>query len=467
MLNQFNTSLWGDEAFSAILSMKSVTEIVKIITHDTSPPLYNLTEHFWFQLFGTSEVAIRALSFLYYLIAVYFVFKIGEYLWNRKTGLLAAVLAFLNPFFFIYAFEGRMYSILALGVTASMYFFIKIIFSKKVRTLDQVGYISATAWALYSHHFAIFAIFVQGLWFFILLITRHKAHTIRLLVSFITIGILYSPWLLPLYSQTKMVGTGFWLGRPDLKILLGVILEYLAGGIRNANLNLLYFPLYQIAVVLALFILALRQWLNDTKKTLILLSWFLGPILATWLVSQKFTSIFYDRYLLYAIPAVMLILASNLRKFGIYLALVFIGLLVFIDYSYFTHPTKRPFRELASYVLEVKKGDDYLINWNSAAHHLWESKYYGIPAPLYIPQNVALPYFVGTALMTKDDIINKIPDKIDVPCPQNITCKSPNSIKVNRVGVITSGEVAEISLPGYTELESKSFGDLKFVWFRK
>ena len=105
MPNQFTASLWGDEAFSATLSQKSIIGIISIIIRDTSPPLYNLTEHFWFTLFGNSEIAIRALSFTYYLLAAFFVYKIGEHLWNKKTGILAAILSFLNPFFFIYAFE--------------------------------------------------------------------------------------------------------------------------------------------------------------------------------------------------------------------------------------------------------------------------------------------------------------------------------------------------------------------------
>ena len=58
-MNQFTASLWGDEAFSAILSMKPIPEIISIIARDTSPPLYNLTEHIWFQIFGTSEIAVR------------------------------------------------------------------------------------------------------------------------------------------------------------------------------------------------------------------------------------------------------------------------------------------------------------------------------------------------------------------------------------------------------------------------
>ena len=114
MENQFTTSIWGDEGFSAILSMKSLPEIIQVISRDTSPPLWNITEWFAFQLFGTSEIVIRSLAFLYFLAAIFFTYKIGKLLWNKKTGILAAILTFLNPFFFIYAFEGRMYSIMSL-----------------------------------------------------------------------------------------------------------------------------------------------------------------------------------------------------------------------------------------------------------------------------------------------------------------------------------------------------------------
>src|SRR3972149_11229967 len=163
MITRFNESIWGDEGFSAILSMKSLPEIIKTIINDTSPPLWNINEWLVFNTLGTAEIYIRGLAFLYFLIAVFFVYKIGSFLWDKKTGLLSAVLVFLNPFFFIYAFEGRMYSILAAGVTASMYFYLKIFFGEGGKGA-RIGYTIATLWALYSHHFAFFAVATQGFW---------------------------------------------------------------------------------------------------------------------------------------------------------------------------------------------------------------------------------------------------------------------------------------------------------------
>ncbi len=443
-MNQFTASLWGDEAFSAILSIKSIPQIIRVIIRDTSPPLYNITEHVWFQMFGTSEAAIRSLSFVYYCLTIFFVFLIGSFFWSRRTGLLAAALTFFNPFFFVYAFEGRMYSILALGVTASMYFFLRILFSEKRISKTVVGgYVLATTWALYSHHFAIFAIFVQGIWFLLELAQGEWKRAKYLLLGFLLTGLLYLPWIWPLYKQTTMVSEGFWLGVPSKKDFTNIIFDYLARGIKH--------PLSKTALVLALFGLTARRWQIDIKKSSFLLTWFLGPIVVTWLVSQKFQPIFFNRYLLYAIPAIMILLASARRRKISVLALgILLGVFINIDWWYFNHPTKRPFREMASYIKETKRGDDYLINWNGAAHHLWESKYYEVFGPIYIPEGKnKLPFFVGTALMEDGDIVSAIPKKI------------------KRVGVMTSGSVDEVSLPGYTKNGVKEFGELKFIWLQK
>lgn len=449
----FNQSIWGDEGFSAILSMRSLPEILSIISRDTSPPLWNIFEYFVFRYLGTGEVYIRGLSFFFFLGAVFFTYKIGAFLFSRKTGMLAALLTFFNPFFFIYAFEGRMYSIMSMGVAASMYFFLRIFKNEDgIRKRDQIGYIFFTLWALYSHHFAFFVVIFQGLWWLYELIFGKRVRAKKMFKVFVITGFGYLPWIYPLYTQTKMVGGGFWLGKPDLIDLRKLIYEYLAEGIKGHPLK---FPiidkgLHEVTLYFVFAAFIIRNWLKNIKSTLFLFLWFIFPIAVTWLISQRFQSIFYNRYLLYTIPGAMLVLASSRRKFlsPTFLFLV-ITLFAVIDFYYFTHPNKLPFKEYATYVGSVKKEGDFLINWNSKSHHLWETKYYGIGGPIYIPSGGNLPFFVGTALMEESDIIKEIPKG------------------VTRVGVVTSGPVDEITIPGYTELEVKTFSDLKFVWLTR
>jgi hypothetical protein len=177
------------------------------------------------------------------------------------------------------------------------------------------------------------------------------------------------------------------------------------------------------------------------------MSWFLLPILAAFIISQLFTPVFYNRYILYTIPGAMILLGSGVRRFSKVAIFVIILLFALIDFHYFTHPTKPRFDKLASYVKDTKNNDDYLINWYSTPHFLWESKYYGIPAPLYLQGDGDLPYFVGTALIMEDDIVKSIPENSE------------------RVGIITSTSIDEVMVPGYTESERKIFDQVNFAWF--
>jgi len=119
-----------------------------------------------------------------------------------------------------------------------------------------------------------------------------------------------------------------------------------------------------------------------------------------------------------------------------------------ISWRQFTHPKKLPFRELAAYVKNERRPEDRLVNYNGQAHHLWESKYYGIGAPIYVP-GAPLPLYVGTAQMTTGDTVKELPDA------------------GGRLGVIASERVENINLPGYKLIKAEVFDRLTFSWWKK
>ncbi len=427
-MTQFSVSLWGDEAWAATLAIKPYWQIITTVARDTSPPLYYLIYHTWIKFMGISEVSIRLLSFLFFLGIVITVFFIGKHFWDKKTGALAALLAFTNPFLFTYAFEGRMYAILALTSTLSIYFFLK---------KSRLGFILASAAALYSHHFAIFILIFEGIWR--LFEIRHQSikKVIKSYLDFFIIGLLYLPWLYPLYYQTSLIGSGFWLGKPTPEVFLTTVLKFLVGeGLE---------PTRQLALLAIIITLSLRNWLKDKEKSLFLLGWFFTPLVLTYLISQAFQSIFFDRYMLLVIPASSLLIASLRRRFSLIFILVAVFLLGTLNYHYFTHPTKRPLRELANYI-KSEAADLTLVNYNAASHHLFESKYYGLRAPIYAPE--PLPYYTGTALMEEEDTITQLPNE-------------------EKIGLITSAPPEEVSLPGYSIEKTKKFDGLYFLWMEK
>jgi hypothetical protein len=145
----------------------------------------------------------------------------------------------------------------------------------------------------------------------------------------------------------------------------------------------------------------------------------------------------------------MILLASKRKKAPNILIGLVILCFALIDFHYFTHPTKAPFDELAEYAKETRMEDSAIINWYSnGTHHIWETKYYGIGGPIYVSSEEELPFFVGTALLGKDDLVRELPD-------------------VERIGVVTSGLVEEVKLPNYTEDTLKKFDGLKLIWFQR
>ena len=429
-MNQFSASLWGDEAWAATLAIKPAIEIITKVARDTSPPFYYLLLHFWMRIFGTSELTIRSLSFLFFLGTGLTVFLIGKQLWDKKSGVLAALLTLTNPFLFQYAFEGRMYALLALTSTLSVYFFLK---------KRRLGFILATTAALYTHHFSIFVIVWEGIW----RLSETKiwrqpiGKTLKALMDFFIIILLYLPWLYPLYYQTSLVGSGFWLGRPNLVNLADLIKKFLVGNNQGVT--------QKLVIILIIIIFSLRLWIKEKNKTLFLLGWFLCPLFFTFIISLFFQPIFYDRYLLASIPGLLLILASNRRKASLFLIFLTVFLLATLNYQYFIHPTKQPFRQLADFI-KKEVPNLTLINHNGTAHHLWETKYYGLRAPIYSPQ--PLPFYTGTALMEKGDVISELP-------------------KENYLGVITTAPTKEVDFPGYHQIKKQSFNQISFIWMEK
>jgi hypothetical protein len=169
------------------------------------------------------------------------------------------------------------------------------------------------------------------------------------------------------------------------------------------------------------------------------------PVLIAFLISQGKTSLFYDRYLIFIIPALTLLLAIDYRKISLALIFLLSLPLFYLNIHYFNHPTKRPFRQLSQHIKQTTAQNDFLINYNGSAHHLWETKYYGLEAPLYVPGQ-DLPYYVGTAQMTKSDIIKILPN-------------------INKIGVISSEQPESMEINNYRLLNYQKFGELSFSWF--
>jgi hypothetical protein len=294
--------------------------------------------------------------------------------------------------------------------------------------------------AVFTHHLALFTIFGEGIWF---LISELKWQKPKLWFSqfkpFIVIGLAYSLWLYPMYYQmSRIKGSGFWLAIPKVKDLTSLLFRFVVGGVPEQWI--------MITIVLVVVILFGKDWKKVGKQWWGLLLIGLSPVVLSFVVSYIITPVFYDRYLVSVVVMVAVLIGVGTKKQFLPVLGLLVGIYLFISYEIFVHPIKPPFRELATYVKSVKKDEDVLINWNGASHHLWETQYYDIKAPIYTPGG-PLPLYVGTAQMAVEDTITKLP-------------------KVSgRIGLVASEDPAKIMLPGYKMTMVKEFGKLRFMWW--
>jgi 4-amino-4-deoxy-L-arabinose transferase-like glycosyltransferase len=447
MPNVFNQSVWGNEAFFALVSQRPILEIFKVLPATTIPPLWNIIEHFSFQFFGISENTIRSLSFAFYLITSFFVFKICRIFFSRKTSLLATFITLLNPYLFSYAFEGGPYSLITALVTLSMYFFVKTFFDEGDKWTRN-GYLVATLLALYSNHLVILVVFIQVLWWLYEFLLGRKKTARKFFKTFLLLGIFYLPCIYILYKQVQTFASILKPVSISLDDYKNILFAYLGKGTSNPFPEN---PLSQVSLYFVFSIFILRKWWRVKRKSIFLLIWFMVPLLFAWGISQRYFSVFDERYLLFVIPAGVLILVSARGKLSFIPLIITILLFSIIDYQFFIYPFKPPFREMATYIKTQNKIKDIpLLNWNLNGESVLETKFYNIKAPIYIAseRKIHLP-FGRSVLIRPSDIINGLPQDVD------------------SVGVITVNSIDEVNLPGYTKEETKEIGVIKLIVMKK
>ncbi|HIC92785.1 MAG TPA: hypothetical protein EYP09_00845, partial [Anaerolineae bacterium] len=224
-------SLWADEGNSVRLAERSLSLITQGAAHDIHPPLYYYLLHFWMRAFGHSEFAVRSLSALVGMALVWLTYLLGRQLFDRTTGLVAALLAALSPFQIYYSQETRMYILAALLGALSVYFFGKLVnweladresadqrpsipLSKSsiyqfanYQSTNLLLFILFTALGLYTHYsFPIVMAaenLVYGLWLALSWRRRFWARLARWMALQLAVVGLYLPWLPIAYRQLR------------------------------------------------------------------------------------------------------------------------------------------------------------------------------------------------------------------------------------------------------------------------
>jgi mannosyltransferase len=382
-------SLWLDEVVSGNFARLSLSEIIEASKTDNNFPSYYLILHYWVALFGDSEASLRLPSALFGILAVFVVYKVGELLFSRGTGLMASLILAVSRFHISYSQEARVYELMALLTLLSFYFFIKLL--EGHNRAAQVGYVLFTSALMYSHVYGLFVVLTQNLYFATMFLLgrafgwsdeariglgRWIVLQALLLAIFIPGLVLLAGWFL--LSQGQEYRS--WLEPPSLWSVFADLVEY-SGSAQLLVLLLAFSLLAAVGLVRS----------GVSGKLYLLLLWLLVPLALPIGISIFSTPMFHNRYAIVATPALYLLAAKGVEvasgafsgafsgKFArfssasiVWLAAAAVLILVSIgglwgylrtvhDSGYFNTLNKAQAREVAQYVDAHAQPDDLVL----------------------------------------------------------------------------------------------------------
>jgi mannosyltransferase len=298
--------IWGDEAFSIWLSKQPLPDVVAGGA-DTHPPLYPFLLYLWLRLAGSSPLAVRFLSALIGTLVTAVVYVLGCRVFDRSTGVLAALLTTLSPVLVYYSQETRMYGLVTLLAAASIYGTVRLLARPVART-SYAAYFLATLAAAYTHYYAFFVVLAENLVVLPYLLRRRRRPAARRwLLTQAALAIAYVPWIA---VQSRFLGDKAsarfdeWSLGTALRIAGQTVTAFGAGLSIPSSVAWIVAALFLIAVAAGLVRL-LRQ---RRPAPWLIAAYLLLPLLLAWAVNP-IMPFFYARYLLLIAPAFYLLAA--------------------------------------------------------------------------------------------------------------------------------------------------------------
>ncbi len=294
--------LWMDEVITLAIAEQPVSEAIRLLERDGSPPLYYLLAKVWQALFGTSEVAVRSLPLSIAVVSA----SLGAIAMARRTdlrtGWILGALTVVTPGVAYYATEARPYSLLfGLGLCATVLLYDEVGAPDRRRRVVLAVVLATTC---YTHNWGLFLTAGTLLALAVCYRGRFRARMATAGSVGIIVALLYLPWLMILLRQTSTTGAP-WLAAPaHLEIVLGDLARIFGTA---------------TTALLVIGIVALGQRAVGSRSYDALLIQVGSTAALGWVFSMLVTPAFTYRYLMVVVAPLLVMLAissSRSRLFG-------------------------------------------------------------------------------------------------------------------------------------------------------
>lgn len=373
-------SYWVDEIIMVRLASNNFASIVAEISDTARPPMYVMAVHFWIELFGTSEVATRALSALFGTGSLVAMYLVGRELFNKQVALISLFLMAVSGYQIFYAQDLRYYSLFLLFTLLSFLFFVRLLKRQSYR--NALFYIITTVLMFYTHTYGVFVMATQGLFLMIMGLKAWQL-TARGGMCQMLVAVAVAPaFMRTLGMVEQSEGPMDWLRMPRFQEPVISLYRYVFGYDARLMPGEVAFALGFFSVSMLAFVhwKGLPRWLHaaqrlpgaigkqlSQRRALLLTSvWLLCPLLLPFGLSFVLGPMYLDRYSIAAAPALYLLLAVGIMSIrNVFPRVITLGTCAILMtpgiYGYYTQDVKEQWSEVADYLEAHEASGDVIV----------------------------------------------------------------------------------------------------------
>ncbi len=358
-------SIWMDEIYTMNITnpkMSYAEMISEINVREGFPYLYFITIKTLHHIFGFDPLVSRTFSAIAGLAGVFMMYLIGQRLFSKNAGIIAALLTTVSEYCIYSSQDGRPYTFYFFAVLLSFYTLIK--FVKQPTLRYAIIYGLSTALLLNTNFFSAINLFSQALIILFFLWISPPSQRMQFFKNAFIGGILAVVLFLPnfkiLAKLLEFKSGWIPLPTPDSFTL---IFRELAG---NSEMTLFImvplFFFYLFKTFEGKESIGFEETVNDKKAFafIIMSIWAIVVLGIILLKTYLDTSLLVSRYFISILPVFFLIFAAAIDwisnryvRFIVLISLVgFMLANTFVVKHYYTSTSKTQFREAAAFVID-------------------------------------------------------------------------------------------------------------------
>lgn len=348
------SSFWYDEIVSVQSASLDFGHIKHVSEWDKNPPFYYYCLSVWIKSFNDTEFCVRLLSVIFSSLAASVLFVFSNKYFNRNTAIVSGLLFLSSNILYFYSHEARAYSLVILLSLLSSLAYFNLRDKPSKQSIIILGLLNFLL--IYTHYIAGMALLFQTVLMIFYFDKKQKiAFGYSLLIVFGLTIFRFTKKQVLLLIAFNSSENNFWLKKSDFGYLNEVLSEFLFD-------KILIFPLSGLIILTCIIVAKLRsKQLNFTLIYCLCIG--LGSIAILFSLG-KVTPVFLDRYLVFALPFIFILIAASLSsiKPSVIPIAVSIAFFVFSAFKIDYKTAKvMDYKNAVIFLKSIKKPDDLVI----------------------------------------------------------------------------------------------------------